>query len=226
LELALALEVGKAESHLPGLLCARCVREAFPIVDLTWEVLGCQDRCQCHHDKFDVGNRHASLFSLFLGILHHNNELGDAIRLHLVLHHVPAKQDHVKGMKPSAVGVKEGPDVNGHDLRVEGVGIFEVVVPSLINGVAEKFGHALFGCLVTGVVIERGFVGSFRTNAKTVVMLSGIVIEWEMSRAYKFGAMVSFILDSLSEDGCEGVNSIQLVVEDDHEQWEKGFPDG
>ncbi len=35
LELALALEMGKAESHLPGLLHARHGREAFPIVDLT-----------------------------------------------------------------------------------------------------------------------------------------------------------------------------------------------
>ncbi len=33
------------------------------------------------------------------------------------------------------------------------------------------------------------------------------------------------VLDRLGKDGCEGVNSIQLVVRDDHEQWEKGFPD-
>jgi hypothetical protein len=50
LELALVLEVGKAESHLPALPCVIRGREAFPIVDLTWEVLGCQDSCQCHHD--------------------------------------------------------------------------------------------------------------------------------------------------------------------------------
>ncbi len=65
LELALALEVGKAESHLPGLPRARCGREAFPIVDLMWDVLSCQDSRRCHHDKFNVGNRHASPFSLF-----------------------------------------------------------------------------------------------------------------------------------------------------------------
>ena len=53
-----------------------------------------------------------------------------------------------------------------------------------------------------------------------------LVVEWETSWAYKFGTMVSFLLDSLGEDGCEGVNSVQLVVGDDHEQWEKGFPDG
>ncbi len=41
-----------------------------------------------------------------------------------------------------------------------------------------------------------------------------------------FCTMVGFVLDSLGEDGCEGVNSIQLVVGDDHVQWEKGFPDG
>jgi hypothetical protein len=120
----LALEVGKAESYLPGLPCARCGWEAFLIVDLTREVLGCQDSCQRHHDKFDVSDRHASPFSLFLGILYHDNELGDAIHLHIVLHHVHAKQDHVEGMKPIAVGIEEGHDVDGHDLHVEGVGIF------------------------------------------------------------------------------------------------------
>ena len=46
------------------------------------------------------------------------------------------------------------------------------------------------------------------------------------SHAYKFGTMVGFVLDSLGEDGCEGVNFVQLVIADDHEQWEKGFPDG
>jgi hypothetical protein len=98
-------------------------------------VLGCKYSRQCYHDKFDVGDRHASPFSLFLGILHHDNELGDAIRLHVVLHHIRTKQDHVKGMKPSAVGVKEGHDVDCHDLCVEGVDVFEVVVPNLINNV-------------------------------------------------------------------------------------------
>jgi hypothetical protein len=47
-----------------------------------------------------------------------------------------------------------------------------------------------------------------------------------MSQAYKFDTMVGFILDSLGEDGCEGVNPVQLIIRDDHEQWEKGFPDG
>jgi hypothetical protein len=44
-----------------------------------------------------------------------------------------------------------------------------------------------------------------------------------MSLAYIFDTMVSFVLDSLGVDGCEGVNLVQLVVGDDHEQWEKGF---
>ncbi len=68
-------------------------------------------------------------------------------------------------MNPSTVGVKEGHDVDGRDLRVEGVGIFEIVVPNLINNAAEKHVHASFGRLVTGVVIELGFVGSLHTNA-------------------------------------------------------------
>jgi hypothetical protein len=138
------------------------------------------------------------------------------------------KQDHVEGMKPSAVGVKEGHDVNGHDLRVEGVSVFEGVVSNLIANIRKKLGHTLFGRLVTGVVIKLRFVGSLRTNANNChgVVSDCRVVEWETSQAYKFCTMVGFVLDSLGEDGCEGVNSVQLVVGDDHEQWEKGFPDG
>ncbi len=46
-------------------------------------------------------------------------------------------------MKPSAVGVKEGHDVDGRDLSVEGVGAFEVIVPNFINNVTETetLGH-------------------------------------------------------------------------------------
>jgi hypothetical protein len=58
------------------------------------------------------------------------------------------------------------------------------------------------------------------------VVSNRLVIEWETSWAYKFGTIVGFVLDSLGEDGHEGVNLIQLVVGDDHEQWEKGFLDG
>jgi hypothetical protein len=152
----------------------------------------------------------------FSVILHHDNELGDAICLHIVLHHDSTQRDHVKSMKPSTVGIDEGHDVNGHDLCVEGVGVFEVVIPKFINNVAEKLGHALFGCLVTGVVIELGFVGSLCTNANDCCgyVSNCLVVEWETSRAYKFGTMVGFVLDSLSEDSREGVNPVQLVVGD------------
>jgi hypothetical protein len=138
------------------------------------------------------------------------------------------QQDHVKGMKPSTVGIKEGHDVNGRDLCVEGVGVFEVIVPNFINDITEKLGHASFGHLVTGVIIKSGFVGGLCANAnnRRGIVSNHLVVEWETSRAYKFGTMVRFVLDSLGEDGCEGVNPVQLVIGDDHEQWEKGFLDG
>ena len=131
-------------------------------------------------------------------------------------------------MKPSTDGVKGGHDVDGHDLCIEGVGIFEVVVPNLINNIAKKHGHILFGRLVTGLVIMSGFVGSLCTNVNNWcgAISNCLVIEWETRRASKFGTIVGFVFDSLGEDGHEGVNPNQLVVGDDHEQWEKGFPDG
>jgi hypothetical protein len=138
------------------------------------------------------------------------------------------QRDHFKGMKPSAVGIKKGHDINGHDLRVEGAGVFQVVVLNLFDDIAEKLGHPLLSRLVTGVVIKLGFVGGLRTNASNChgIISNRLVVEWEMSWVYKFGTMFGFLLDSLSEDAREGVNSVQLVVGDDHEQWEKGFPDG
>ncbi len=38
------------------------------------------------------------------------------------------QRDHAEDMQPSAVGIEEGHDVDGHELCVVGVGIFEVVV--------------------------------------------------------------------------------------------------
>ncbi len=71
-------------------------------------------------------------------------------------------------------------------------------------------------------------MGGLCTNANNCrgIISDCLVIEWETSRAYEFGTTVSFVLDSLGEDGREGVNSIQLVIGDDHEQWEKGSLDG
>ncbi len=128
-------------------------------------------------------------------------------------------------MKASAVGIKEGHDVIGNDLTVEGVSIFEVIVPNFIDNIVEKLGHALLGRLVSGVVIKSGFVGGLRTNTNDCrgVVSNRPVVEWETSRAYIFGTMVGFLSDSLGEDGHEGVNPVQLVIGDDHEQWEKGF---
>ncbi len=70
-------------------------------------------------------------------------------------------------------------------------------------------------------------MGGLHTNVNDFhgIVSDRLVVEWEMSRAYEFG-MVGFVLDSLGENGREGVNPIQLVIGDDHEQWEKGFLDG
>jgi hypothetical protein len=124
------------------------------------------------------------------------------------------QHDHVESMKASAVGIKEGHDVDGCFLYVEGVGIFEVIVPNFIDNVAEKLGHALLGRLVTGIVIKSRFVGSLCTNTNNCrgIVSNRLVVEWETSQAYKFGTIFGFVLDSLGEDGCEGVSPIQLVV--------------
>ena len=91
---------------------------------------------QGHHDQFDVGNGHARPLRLLLGILQHDDVLGDAFCQRVVLVHVRAKGDHVDGMQTPTVGIEEGDDFQGRHLCVEGFGIFEVVVPDLIDYVA------------------------------------------------------------------------------------------
>ncbi len=71
-------------------------------------------------------------------------------------------------------------------------------------------------------------MGSLCTNVNDhhVIVSNQLVVERELGRAYKFGTMVGFVLDSLSEDGHEGVNPVQLIVEYDHEKGEEGLLDG
>ncbi len=44
--------------------------------------------------------------------------------MHVVLHHISTQRDHVGGMKPSTVGIKEGHDVDGRNICVDGAGVF------------------------------------------------------------------------------------------------------
>jgi hypothetical protein len=165
LELALAFEVGETECDLPRPSDTADGREAFPIINLAWEMLGPKDSRRGHHHKFDIGDGHARPFRLFLRILHHDDELGNAICLHVLLRHISVEGNHVNGMQPPTVGVEEGHDVDGRDLGVESIGVFEIVVPDLVDDIAEKFRNATFGRFVTGVVIKAGFVGLLCTNS-------------------------------------------------------------
>jgi hypothetical protein len=81
--MALAFEVGQTEDNFPG-----SPRAVNPIIHLSREVLGCKDGNQGHHHQFNISNGHAGLLRFLLGILHHNDKLGDAICLNVVLGHV------------------------------------------------------------------------------------------------------------------------------------------
>ncbi len=191
-------------------------------------MLGRKDCPQGHHHEFDIGNGHAGPFCLFLHILHHDNELGDAIHLHIILHHISAEEDHVDGMQPPAVGVEEGHDVAGRDLRVERLGVLEIIVPDLVDNVTKEFCDASFGRLVTGVVVKVGFMGGLCSNTDDCCGIVGnvFVVEGEADGPDKLGiAMVGFVLGGIREYGREGMDSFHLIIRDDHEQWEKGLPD-
>ena len=68
-------------------------------------------------------------------------------------------------MQTLTVGVEVGHDVNGQDPCVESLGVFEIIVPDLIDNIAKECGHPTFSCLITGVVIKAGFMGCFCTNS-------------------------------------------------------------
>jgi hypothetical protein len=99
-------------------------QEALPIIHLMREVLGSKDGSQGHHHQLDVSNGHASPLCFLLGTFHHDNELGDAICLNILLGHVQVEGDHVDGMQPPTVGVEVGHDLQGRYLCVEHFGIF------------------------------------------------------------------------------------------------------
>ncbi len=65
----------------------------------------------------------------------------------------------VNGVEPPTVGVKEGHDFKGQHLRIEGISILEVVVPDLLNYLAEEFGGTALSRLVAGVVVKAGAMG-------------------------------------------------------------------
>jgi hypothetical protein len=173
-------------------------------------MLGREDRRRGHHHEFDIGDGHAGPFCLFFRILHHDNELGDAIHLRIILHHISVEGDHVDGMQPPAVGVEEGLDVACRDLCVERLGILEIVVPDLVDNVTKEFCDASFSHLITGVVNRAGFMGSLCLNADDCCGVVGkvFVVVGEADGPDKLGvAMVGFVLGGIREDGREGMDS-------------------
>ncbi len=113
-------------------------------------------------------------------------------------------------MEPLAVGVEVGHDFKGRDLCIESLGILQVVVPNLVNDVAEEFCGATFGCFVAGIVVKVGFVGSLGANTDDSRGIVGDVpvVEGKARRPDKFGGiMVGFVLGSLHENGREGMDS-------------------
>ncbi len=103
-----------------------------------------------------------------------------------------------------------GHDFKGHDLCVESLGVLQVVVPNLINDIAEEFGNATFGCFVAGIAVEAGIVGSLGVHTEDGHGIIGnvLVVEGEAGRPDELGStMVGFILGGLCEDGCERMAS-------------------
>jgi hypothetical protein len=155
----------EAERSFPGRPGTRSGREAFPIIHLAGKVLGGEDSCQGHHDQLDASNGHVRTFGFFLCILQHDDVLGDAVSLCVVLVHARMQRQDIHGVEATAVQIEERHNFEGGNLRVERFGILEVVVPHLVDHIAEELSTAAFGCFVVVVVFEFGLVGCFRADA-------------------------------------------------------------
>ena len=83
-------------------------------------------------------------------------------------------------MEPPTVGIKEGHDINSEYLRVKGIRILEVGVPSLIHPGKEELGCAVLGHFVADIVVKAGFVGCFPVDSDNGQRIVGniFVLEW------------------------------------------------
>ncbi len=130
---------------------------------------------------------------------------------------------------PPAVGVEEGHEFNSKYLRVEGIRILEVGVPSLLHLGNEEFGCAALGRLVAGVIVKSGAVGCFPADSDDglCIVSNILIVERQAARANKCTAtMVGSIPPWFREDCHEGVNPLELIVGDFYQNWENGFPYG
>ena len=124
-----------------------------------------KDGRQGHHDELNVGNGHARPLGLFLGLLQHDDVLGNAVGLGVVAVHVRPESEHVNGVEPPAVGVKEDHEFDSEYLCVEGIHVLEVSVLSLIHRGKEELSCATLGCFVAGVIVKLGAVGCFPADS-------------------------------------------------------------
>ncbi len=51
------------------------------------------------------------------------------------------------------------------------LGILQVVVPNLVNSIAEECGNATYGCHIAGIVLKVGFVGSLGANTDNCLIV-------------------------------------------------------
>ncbi len=155
----------EAERSFPGRPVAGSGWEAFPIIHLAGKGLGGEDSGRCHHDQLEVSNGHVRTFGFFLCILQHDDVLGDAVGLRVVLVHVRSQRQHIHGVEATTVQVEERHDFKGGNLCVEGFRVLWVVVPHLVDRIPEELSTATFGRFVVVEVFKFGLVGCFRTDA-------------------------------------------------------------
>ena len=124
--------------------------------------------------------------------------------------HSGSELNHVNGVETPAVGVEVSHDLQCRDLRVEGVGVFQVVDPEIVDHLPEELCHPAFRRFVTCVVVDEGFVSCFELHPLdcSSIVRNSRIVEWEAGRSHERGvAMVGSVRCSLGDETCERMDS-------------------
>ncbi len=91
--------------------------------------MGSKDSCGGNGNQLDISDGHGGPLCLALGILEHVDILGDALGHSVVPKHLCWKVDKVDGKVADKFG--------GGDSIVEGLQVFQILVPRLVDGGTE-----------------------------------------------------------------------------------------
>ncbi len=116
-------------------------------------------------------------------------------------------------MEAPAIFIEVVDEVSGSDGIVEGLGVLEALVPSLVDGSTDELHDGLLGCLQGSEVGEFGHVDGLITGANDRCggSVDGIVIEKGALGPYKEDGVFCFVFVALRDEADKIVPYVSIV---------------